>query len=264
MDPARAGTHRRDRGGRGEAEVVVTVEVDGDVRTDELARPAHQRLDGLGRGDPERVDGDDLLRAGLHRRPVGPFVERGLGARAVDAEVRDPDALTCGERDGVLDAAEQVVGCDAVGLELAGRDGRLDHTRLDAELDQSLDIGAHGAREAPDLGAEAGGGDAADGLVIVFRDPGEAGLDAAHAELVQQPRDLELLARVEHHADRLLAVAQRRVVEADLGLEAERVVELARVDHVRTTPSGKRESFSGPSAVTRKLSSRRRPPPPSQ
>ena len=34
--------------------------------------------------------------------------------------------------------------------------------------------------------------------------------------------------------------------------------------HVRTTPSGKGDSFSAPSAVMRKLSSTRSPPPPSQ
>ncbi len=35
-------------------------------------------------------------------------------------------------------------------------------------------------------------------------------------------------------------------------------------DHGRTTPSGNGESFSAPSTVIRKLSSTRRPPPPSQ
>ena len=37
--------------------------------------------------------------------------------------------------------------------------------------------------------------------------------------LVEQPRDLELLLRVEHDADGLLAVAQRRVVEADAAVD---------------------------------------------
>src|SRR5207244_6127127 len=86
-------------------------------------------------------------------------------------------------------------------------------------------------------------------------------------ELVEQLRDLELLFGIEHDADRLLSVAERRVVEADRAAQPVGVVERARPDlraHVRTIPSGKGESFSAPSAVIRKLSSTRNPPPPSQ
>src|SRR5213078_926551 len=78
--------------------------------------------------------------------------------------------------------------------------------------------------------------------------------------------DLELLLRVEDDADGLLAVPQRRVIQADAAADPVLIVELARPDlaHARTTPSGNEESFSAPVAVIRKLSSTRRPPPPSQ
>src|SRR5205085_4322881 len=70
----------------------------------------------------------------------------------------------------------------------------------------------------------------------------------------------------ENDAYGLLAVAQRRVVQADAPADAVRVVQRTGPDQVghATTPSGNEESFSTPSAVTRKLSSTRRPPPPGQ
>src|SRR5581483_474043 len=92
-------------------------------------------------------------------------------------------------------------------------------------------------------------------------------LDPVDPELVEQPGDLELLLGIEHDADRLLAVAEGRVVEADAAADAVRVVQRPGPDlarQQRTIPSGKDESFSSPSAVTRKLSSTRSPPPPSQ
>ena len=120
------------------------------------------------------------------------------------------------------------------------------------ELDERLEVGRHGAREAPDLGAQAGGRDQLDRLPVVGRDAREAGLDPVDAELVEQPGDLELLLGVEHDADGLLAVAQRRVVEADAapprryGSLSEPVQIRSR--HARcTTPSGNEESFSAPS-----------------
>src|SRR5262249_29180738 len=123
-------------------------------------------------------------------------------------------------------------------------------------------------REPPDLGAEARVRDALHGLPVVVRDSREPCLDAVDPQLVEQARDFELLFRVEDDADRLLAVAQGRVVEADVASDAVRVVEGAGPDevfrHVRTPPSGNGESFSAPASVIRKLSSTRRPPPPSQ
>src|SRR5262249_11163144 len=103
---------------------------------------------------------------------------------------------------------------------------------------------------------------------VVVGDPREPRLDPVDPELVEQPRDLELLLGIEHDADRLLAVAERRVVEPHAAADAIRVAQRAGPDHVvrhaLTTPSGNGDGFSGPSAVIRKLSSTRKPPPPSQ
>src|SRR4029453_784645 len=136
--------------------------------------------------------------------------------------------------------------------------------RTHTELDERLEVRRDRAREAPDLGPQARFGDQPDSVPVVLRDAGEAGLDPVDPELIEQDCYLELLAGVQDDADGLLAVAQRRVVEPDRAAVTVRVVELAGPDHPQTTPSGKDESFSTPSAVTRKLSSTRRPPPPSQ
>ena len=123
------------------------------------------------------------------------------------------------------------------------------------------------AREKPQTSAlRPASRDEPDRLRVLCRDAREPGLDPVDAGIVEQPRDLELLLRAEHDADGLLAVAERRVVQADAAVDAVRVVELAGPDQVghATTPSGNGDSFSAPSAVMRKLSSTRSPPPPSQ
>ena len=63
------------------------------------------------------------------------------------------------------------------------------------------------------------------GVPVVLRDAREAGLDPVDAELVEQPRDLELLLRIEDDADGLLAVTERRVVQPDAAAHAVRVVQ---------------------------------------
>jgi hypothetical protein len=164
------------------------------------------------------------------------------------------------------DPLEHLLARDADRIELEVGDGRLDHRCLDAELDEELQVGGHGSREAPDLGAQPGARDQLDSPAVVLGHAGEPRLDPPDPEAVEQFRDLELLLGREDDADCLLAVAQRRVVEADLAADGVAVVERAGPDQVghRTTPSGNEDSFSTPSAVTRKLSSTRRPPPPGQ
>ena len=89
------------------------------------------------------------------------------------------------------------------------------------------------AREKPQISAlEARGRDQLDRAAVVVGDAREAGLDPVDAEPVEQPGDLELLLGVEHDADGLLAVAERRVVEADVTAEAVRVVQRAGPDQV--------------------------------
>ena len=132
----------------------------------------------------------------------------------------------------------------------------------------------HGAREAPHLGAEPGAGDHLDRAEVVVGDAREARLDPVDARRVERLGDLELLLGREDDADRLLAVAQRRVVEADrdVRLRVERLpVDVAGPDLLRSItrpPSrcrrGTRRASPAPSSVISQLSSRRRPPPPSQ
>ena len=52
-------------------------------------------------------------------------------------------------------------------------------------------------------------------LEVVLRDTREARLDPVDPRRVERPGDLELLLRREHDADRLLSVAEGRVVEPD-------------------------------------------------
>ena len=192
-----------------------------------------------------------------------------LGARRVDAEERRVDVVLGGEAHRLRDPLEHRLARDADRVELQVRDRRLDHRVADAELDERLEVGRHRAREAPDLGAQAGGRDQLDRAPVVVRDAREAGLDPVDAEAVEQPRDLELLLGVEHDADRLLAVAERRVVEADVPANRVRVVQAAGPDQrIRSgiaplRPGRARASRRSP-LVIRKLSSTRKPPPPSQ
>ena len=272
LHPGRAGLHRCDRRRRGEPEVVVAVPVHRNL--DPRRDPVDEIGGGLGRRDPERVDDDGLLRTGVDRGLVGLAVEADVGARSVHAEERDPDPLARGEGDGATDSAQHLVARDAERLQLAVRDRALDHRSAHAELDERLDVTLHGAREAPDLGSETRAGDELDRLPVVCRHARKAGLDPVDARLVERTRDGELVLGREDDPDGLLAVAQRRVVEADramrLRLERARVQiarpELVAVDAHRPTtiPSGNGESFSAPSSVTRKLSSTRSPPPSGQ
>ena len=105
VDPRRARPHGGDRGGGGEPEVVVAVEVDGHP-VDVLQGRADEVRDGLGRGDPERVDDGDLLRTRLDRGLVDLAVEVGLGAGRVDAEEGGADAVLVGEAHRARDALE--------------------------------------------------------------------------------------------------------------------------------------------------------------
>src|SRR5487761_1441804 len=266
VHPRRTGADGCDSRCSCETEVVVAVEVDGHV-SDELDRPADEIRDRLRRRDAERVDDDDLACACLDGRRVDAVVELGLRARRVDAEERCVDVVLGGEAHRLRDAAEHRVAVDADGVELQVGDRRLDHRGADAELAQRFEVGRDGAGEAPHLGAQAGAGDELDRVPVVLRHARESRLDAIDAELVEQACDFELLLRVEDDADGLLAVAQRRVVQADMPADDMAVVEAPcpyEIAQQRTTPSGKADSFSTPSAVTRKLSSTRRPPPPSQ
>ena len=249
-----------------------------------MAVPVHRHVEpvdgaadevsgGLGGRNPDRVDDDRLLGPRFDRGFVCALEEAKLGARAVDAEEGDRDPLRRREGDGLADPAEHVVVRDAQRRELRVRDRALDDRRAHPQLGEQLDVRLHGAREAPDLGSQAGVCDQPDRLRVLGGDARETCLDPVDARFVKGASDRELVLRREHDADRLLAVAKGRVVQADRGvrLRLERaLIQLARPElvaiegHARTIPSGKRQSRSGPLSVIRKLSSTRRPPPSGQ
>src|SRR5207244_3676856 len=139
--------------------------------------------------------------------------EGGIGAGRVDAEERRADAVLGREAHRGGDASEHLLARDSDRAELKVGDRRLDHGSPDAELYERLEVGGNGSREPPDLAFEPGLGDQPDRLPVVLRDPRESCLDPVDPEAVEEPRDLELLLGVEHDADRLLAVAESRVVE---------------------------------------------------
>ena len=273
LHPGRAGLDGRDRRRRAEPEVVVAVPVHGDLAAEPVDGLADEVRGRLRRRDPDRVDDDDLLGAGLDRRLVGAPVEVELGPRGVDAEERDLDARRrsrtrprCGSARASSRARPRAPASFAseIGLSI---------TDAGTPSSTSASTSACTAREKPQTSARS---PAAlielDRAPVLGRDAREARLDPVDPGGVERDGDLELLLRRQDDADRLLAVAQRRVVEADdaVRLRIERhLVETARpdlgaVDHACTIPSGKLESFSAPSPVIRKLSSTRKPPPPSQ
>src|SRR5262249_32749256 len=72
----------------------------------------------------------------------------------------------------------------------------------------------HAARKAPDFRVQMiGREDALDGLRVFFGNPGKARLNSSNPELGELARDFELIVGGKADASRLLAVAQRRVVE---------------------------------------------------
>ena len=190
--------------------------------------------DGLGSGDADRVDHDRLLRAGLVRGLVDGLEEGEVGARPVHAEEGDRHPALDGVRDGIVDAAEHLLVVEQERTELALADRGLDHRRAEPELEQRVHVSAEGAGETPHLRPQPRALDQLDGPPVLLRDAGEAGLDPVDAELVQEPRDLELLLGIEDDADRLLAVAQRRVVQADLAADADVVVQVSGPDRSLT------------------------------
>ena len=181
----------------------------------------------FGAGNPDRVDDDRLLRTRFDRRLVDGLEVTRVRTGAIHAEERNPHALLRCERDCVDDPFEHRLSVDAERCELQVGDRRFDHARLNTELDEGLDVRLHRAREAPDLGVQAGVANQLDRAPVVFRNPWETGFDALDPELVETARELELVLGTEHHADGLLAVAERRVVEADLRVEAMGIVQLA-------------------------------------
>ncbi len=215
LHPLGSGADRGDRPGNGQPEVVVAVPVDRHVRTNPLAARNHHRSGGFGSDDAERVDQRHLLCPGPDRCLVHILHERGLGAGAVDPEPAHVDVVLGGELDGGDDAGQDLVAVHPVGGQLAVADRRFDDGSLHAEREEQLDVGRDGPGESPDLGVEVLGHDQLIGLLVAGRDHWEPGFDAVDAQAVECPGDDQFVLWGEHDPYGLLAVAKRRVVEAN-------------------------------------------------
>jgi hypothetical protein len=79
-------------------------------------------------------------------------VEVARRAGRVDAEEGGMDAVLGRESHRARDPLEHRVARHADRVELQVGDRRLDHREADAELDERLEVGRDGPREAPDLG----------------------------------------------------------------------------------------------------------------
>ena len=240
------GARRRD------AEVVVAVEVHGHVR----------RAHGSSRRRDPRPPRARRSRACRRRRPrsrpprprSSRRARRTRGSARVESTPKNAAWMPCSAAKRIALVMRSSIFSRETPIASSFRSeiGDSITEKRDAELDERLEVGGHRAREAPDLGVQAGLRDQLDRAPVVVGDAREAGLDPVDPELVEQPRDLELLLRVEHDADGLLAVAQRRVVEADAARRSRSAsfsdpVQINSFDK-HTTPSGNGDSFSAPVA----------------
>src|SRR5215213_4701162 len=115
-------------------------------------------------------------------------------------------------------------------------------------FEQSLHVGAQGAREAPDLGAETCLLDQLDRAAILRRHARKPCLDPVDPKVVEPVSDLELLLGIEHDPDRLFAVAKRGVVQANGAADRDLVVDVPgpdrRIAHPTASPSATADSTS--------------------
>ena len=215
-----------------------------DGRADELR-------DRLGRGDAERVDDHDLLA----RRPRPRSSRRGGRSRARRASSRRRRTrrgcrCSAANRIALRDPLEHRVARDADRVELQVGDRRLDHREADAELDERLQVGRHGAREAPDLGAQPGGRDQLDRVpVVVPRRAGSrprSGRSRARRAAGRSRASARGRARRRPSARRRGASCRRgrRARRGDTGRSASRS-RSGRRHAVVTTPSGNERELLG-------------------
>src|SRR5262249_7150304 len=211
-----AAAHRRDGRRRRQAEIIVPVPVYRDGFSHPRLHFAHEEFDGLRRAHADRIDDGDFIGARVDRRAVDVAQIAEVAARAVHCEEVDAlDPLVLGVFHRADHIAHDLLAGEAEGLHLHVAGGDLAEEIARAELEMRVDVGLQAAREAPDFGAQVGGEDALDRLRVFLRDAGEARLDTANAKLGELAGDLEFIVGGKANARRLLAVAQRRVVEAN-------------------------------------------------
>ena len=111
-------------------------------------------------------------------------------------------------------------------VQVRGRDERV-NAALRGRLDRPrrlLEVGAMAARQAGDHRTADLRGDLTDRFGVGGRGNREPGFDDVHAESVDLTRQLQLLGRPERESGRLLAVAERRVEDADVVLSPLRIL----------------------------------------
>ena len=139
VDPVGARPDRGDRAGGRKAEVVVAVVVQRHVRADRVADAPDEVGDRLRRSDAERVDDDDLRRARSRSRAGIPAARKSRSAREPSTPknaTRTPASSR--DRHRALDPLEHLRARHAERVELEVGDGRLDHRRAKAELDDRV------------------------------------------------------------------------------------------------------------------------------
>ena len=202
-----------ERVGRRHAEVVVRVHLDGQA----VALEEADDVEGVERvEDAERVAEAQAVGALLFGRLAEAQQELEVGARGVLGVDRDVEVLRLGEGDALADLVEhpltrllQLV----LDVDVARR--HRDRDRVHAAVHGVLDVGGHGPVPGQDRGVEPEVDDLRDRRLLVAAHRRDAHLDLVDADLVEQLGDADLLVVREDDAGRLLAVAQRGVVDVD-------------------------------------------------
>ena len=213
---------RRQRVRRGEPQVVLTVEGEHRVRQARHLRPqpGAERTHRLGEREPHGVGHVDGARPGAQRR-LGQLGDEGpVGARGVHRAELDVVGEVPGAGHHGRDHADDTLagGAELVGeLHVARVHEDVDARRRGAaqRLARRLDVLGHCAGQRADARVAHRARDTAHGLQLGARAHRKARLDDVDARRSEALGDLELVARAEGDARRLLAVAQRGVEDQD-------------------------------------------------
>ena len=199
--------------GRRHAEVVVGVHLDVEPA---LSLEERDDVEGVERvEDAERVAEAQAVGALLLGRLAEAQQELEVGARGVLGVDRHVEVLVLGEGHALADLVEHPLprlGQLVLDVDVAGRHG--DGHGVDAAVERVLDVVDDGPVPGEDGGVEPEVDDLLDRRLLVAAHGRDADLDLVHADLVEQLGDADLLVVAEHDAGRLLAVAQRGVVDA--------------------------------------------------
>ena len=264
MHPGGARAHGGDGARRGEPEVVVPVEVDRNVRAEPPARALDEAADGLGCGNADRVDDDGLLRPCL----AGCLVDRleeGSSARVPSTPKKAiviPLGTACETASSMRRSTSSWSSRSAPSLRsLTGAS----ITAARRPSSSRASTSARSAREKPHTSASAPRPWISS---TARRSSSETRGKPASMRSMPSSSRSRAISSFSRGRGRRRPSAPRRAASCRTGRRRRRCGR-RRSGPVQTgrshrKSSGYRQSFSGPSAVIRKLSSSRRPPPPSQ